>query len=82
MTWNQIPLMVVVVHFISCLIAIIQIEHTQPVANGNARSNYQEVVCKACVLHVVLSVQVIIQDHHSHHNRLASTCCHLKGCTR
>ena len=82
MTWNQIPLMVVVVHFISCLITIIQIEHTQPVANGNARCYYQKVICKACILYIVLSVQIIIQDNHSHHNRLPRARSHFKGSTR
>ena len=80
MTGNQVTLVVVVAHLKSCLMTIVQVEHAQPVADGDARRHNQEVVSKARVLHIVFPVQVIIQDEHGHDDRLARAGSHLKGC--
>ena len=63
-------------------LAVVYLQNGKAVANGDAWRTEQKVVGIMRVHRVAPFVQVVVEDEHRHHHRLARTCCHFEGGTR
>ena len=79
---NQATLMIVVCTLeIVTAMAVVYLQHSKAVANGDARSTEQEMVGVVRVHRVGTLIQEVIKNQHGHHDCLTCTSSHLECST-
>ena len=73
--------MIIVGLLIFAIIAVVDEQHTETVADSDTGSDNQKMVGKPSVLHSYLLIEVIVQNKHSHDNGFAGTSSHFERST-
>ena len=79
---NELTDVVIIFFVVNPLGAVVDEEDAKAVANGDARSDQQEMVSETGISRIFFLVEVVVEDEHGHHDSLSRASCHLECSSR